>query len=160
MDLIKLDTSIELEDFDPLNRNAKPIPSHLSTPAMPVAMGAAVQMNGTMTSGVSNSSSSSSSAIPGVGGFNNPLYPYFEPPFMSSSPQNAFGGGGDDDTALLRKYGLDQLTLDSQEKTQKTSSTISGGATTTTLLGTTGIGNGASAASAAEATRSNWTTFE
>lgn len=122
VDLIKLDTSIELEDFDPLNHNAKPIPSPM------VAMGAAVRING-------------NSAIPGAGAasFNNPLYPYFEPQFMlGTSPQLV------DDTELLRKYGLDQLTLDRQPAGG------GGGGRAATISGAT----------ATEATRSNWTTFE
>lgn len=139
MDLIKLDTSIELEDFDPLNQNAKPIPS------LPLVVG---RMNG--------SSSAINPVI--VGGFNNPLYPYFEPPFMSTSPQPsaaAFGASGDDDSELLRKYGLDQLTLDTstggggsgQTGAMKKTSTISGS------------GQGVMMDSA-EAPRSHWTTFE
>lgn len=124
MDLIKLDTpaSIELEDFDPLNQNAKPIPS----------------LPGRVNGGVG-------STMP-IAGFNNPLYPYFEPPMM-----NATGGGTsfgeDDDAELLRKYGLDQLTLEQSSP---------GGSSST--MGKKKTATGATVA--AEATRSTWTTFE
>lgn len=134
VDLIKLDTSIELEDFDPLNQNAKPIPS---LPA---------RTNG----GVASNSSAISS-----GCFNNPLYPYFEPPFMSPVPAGGNAGlsQGSSDAELLRKYGLDQLTMEKGEAIggagmgtrQKTPTT-----TTNIMMGT-----------ASEASnRPNWTTFE
>lgn len=90
----------------------------------------------------------SSSINPSFGGFNNPMYPYFEPPFMSTSPQKTYGSG-DDDTELLRKYGLDQLTLEDNTAMKKTS-TISGPGHASSAMGQ----------DSAEATRSNWTTFE
>lgn len=129
MDLIKLDTSIELEDFDPLNQNAKPIPDLL-----PMVTPQRANGNG--------------SAIP-VGGFNNPLYPYFEPPFMGAGRGDSGGDGAaavspaflDDDSELLRKYGLDQLTLEQPASGTSTLKKTQAPATEAT-------------------TRTNWTTFE
>lgn len=135
MDLIKLDTSIELEDFDPLNQNAKPIPS---LPAV-MPMSNAGRMNGFGV--VNHMATTTTSAIPGS--FNNPLYPYFEPPSMASPTpsQQAHRQNnlpfGDDDTELLRKYGLDQLTLETEGATAINKSTTISGDTTR-----------------------NWTTFE
>lgn len=114
MDLIKLETqaSIELEDFDPLNQNAKPIPN-------------------------------------GVAGFNNPLYPYFEPPSLMNATGTSFR---QDDEELLRKYGLDQLTLEQ-------STSPGGSSSLSSTMNKKKTPTGATSA-AAEATRSTWTTFE
>ncbi|XP_055592206.1 DENN domain-containing protein 1C isoform X3 [Uranotaenia lowii] len=85
-DLINLDTtnnssSFELEDFDPLNDNAKPIP--IAAPRSTLTA---------LTPGTP----------PAVLGFNNPIYPYFTPPHLhsklaTSSPLSSSlnnGGGG------------------------------------------------------------------
>ncbi|XP_062548079.1 uncharacterized protein LOC134213255 isoform X2 [Armigeres subalbatus] len=70
-DLINLDTtnsSFELEDFDPLNEKAKPIPAG-TKPARNISA---------LTPGAT-----SPQPIPtATYGFNNPVYPYFTPPFL------------------------------------------------------------------------------
>ncbi|XP_017092498.2 DENN domain-containing protein 1A isoform X5 [Drosophila bipectinata] len=121
-DLISLDdsnnTSFDLEDFDPLNQNARPLPP------LGKAFG---KKSSTLPAGVNSSIVNTGSA----GGVNNPLYPYFAPKHMATvaavtgrppplpsmvPPQiqlqrNTIAGKPDDDFELLRKYGLDQFTL-------------------------------------------------
>ncbi|KAH8279390.1 hypothetical protein KR026_008643, partial [Drosophila bipectinata] len=121
-DLISLDdsnnTSFDLEDFDPLNQNARPLPP------LSKAFG---KKSSTLPAGVNSSIVTTGSA----GGVNNPLYPYFAPkhmatvaavtgrppPLPSMAPpqiqlqRNTIAGKPDDDFELLRKYGLDQFTL-------------------------------------------------
>ncbi|KMY92453.1 DENN domain-containing protein 1A isoform X4 [Drosophila simulans] len=123
-DLISLDdsnnTSFDLEDFDPLNQNARPLPP-LST--------AFAKKCSTLPAGVNSSVVASS--------VSNPLYPYFAPkhmatvaavtgrtPPMHPPPQiqrNTIAAKPDDDFELLRKYGLDQFTLNANgtEKPQQ-----------------------------------------
>lgn len=125
-DLISLDdsnnTSFDLEDFDPLNQNARPLPP-LST--------AFAKKCSTLPAGVNSSVVASS--------VSNPLYPYFAPkhmatvaavtgrtPPMHPPPQiqrNTIAAKPDDDFELLRKYGLDQFTLNANgtEKSQQLS---------------------------------------
>lgn len=154
MDLIKLDTSIELEDFDPLNQNAKPIPS----PPMRI-------------NGRSSASSGGGGELPAVVslGYNNPLYPYFEPTGnnartsvasssgagSATSGGGAAGGGGgiEDDLELLRNYGLDRLLVSSEGPRR---AATMGRATKTTNNTISGTGS----MTASDAGRSNWTTFE
>lgn len=95
-DLIKLDDSLTLEDFDPLN-------AKLSLPAQPSASS-------------SNTSITSSNVI----GFSNPIYTYHEPNNLLTP--NMFGGtttiannkppsSKNNSVELLRDYGiLDQYT--------------------------------------------------
>ncbi|XP_023162632.2 DENN domain-containing protein 1A isoform X2 [Drosophila hydei] len=157
-DLISLDdsnnTSFDLEDFDPLNQNARPLPT----------LGKTFGSNhksksSTLPAGVN------SSVINNVGGgnsVNNPLYPYFAPKHMATvaavtnrvvnplPPQNQRSSNNrakppDDDFELLRKYGLDQFSLNTSTETTAT------GATTKPAL-TAGAGGGKG--------MNNWTTFD
>ncbi|XP_020814557.1 uncharacterized protein LOC110188959 isoform X1 [Drosophila serrata] len=113
-DLISLDdsnnTSFDLEDFDPLNQNARPLPPLSKTFS---------KKSSTLPAGVN------SSVV--AGNINNPLYPYFAPKHMATvaavtgrSPpvmhppqiqRNTIAAKPDDDFELLRKYGLDQFSL-------------------------------------------------
>ncbi|XP_039502269.1 DENN domain-containing protein 1A isoform X5 [Drosophila santomea] len=123
-DLISLDdsnnTSFDLEDFDPLNQNARPLP--------PLSTAFSKKCN-TLPAGVNSSVVTSS--------VSNPLYPYFAPkhmatvaavtgrtPSMHPPPQiqrNTIAAKPDDDFELLRKYGLDQFSLNANgtEKPQQ-----------------------------------------
>ncbi|XP_043643710.1 DENN domain-containing protein 1A isoform X9 [Drosophila teissieri] len=123
-DLISLDdsnnTSFDLEDFDPLNQNARPLP--------PLSTAFGKKCN-TLPAGVNSSVVTSS--------VSNPLYPYFAPkhmatvaavtgrtPSMHAPPQiqrNTIAAKPDDDFELLRKYGLDQFSLNANgtEKPQQ-----------------------------------------
>ncbi|XP_017146652.1 DENN domain-containing protein 1A isoform X4 [Drosophila miranda] len=117
-DLISLDdsnnTSFDLEDFDPLNQNARPLP-----PLSKVFS----KKSCTLPAGVN--SSMVTTAAPG-NSVSNPLYPYFAPKHMATvaavtggrapplPPQiqrSTIAARPDDDFELLRKYGLDQFTL-------------------------------------------------
>lgn len=72
-DLINLDTtnsSFELEDFDPLNDKARPIPAAVTKPARSSAL----------TSGAATSPQPQTPTA--TYGFNNPVYPYFTPPYL------------------------------------------------------------------------------
>ncbi|XP_041633172.1 DENN domain-containing protein 1A isoform X5 [Drosophila kikkawai] len=124
-DLISLDdsnnTSFDLEDFDPLNQNARPLP--------PLSK-AFSKKSSTLPAGVN------SSVV--AGSISNPLYPYFAPKHMATvaavtgrSPpvvhpphiqRNTIAVKPDDDFELLRKYGLDQFSLNgtAAEKQQQT----------------------------------------
>lgn len=156
MDLIKLDTSIELEDFDPLNQNAKPIPS----PPM--------RINGRSSASSGGGGGGELPAVVSLG-YNNPLYPYFEPTGnnartsvasssgagSATSGGGAAGGGGgiEDDLELLRNYGLDRLLVSSEGPRR---AATMGRATKTTNNTISGTGS----MTASDAGRSNWTTFE
>ncbi|SPP74425.1 DENN domain-containing protein 1A isoform X4 [Drosophila guanche] len=117
-DLISLDdsnnTSFDLEDFDPLNQNARPMP-----PLGKVFN----KKSSTLPAGVNSSVVTAASSGNSV---SNPLYPYFAPKHMATvaavtggrapplPPQiqrNTIAARPDDDFELLRKYGLDQFTL-------------------------------------------------
>uniref|UniRef100_A0A6P4E7N2 Uncharacterized protein LOC108038884 isoform X2 n=1 Tax=Drosophila rhopaloa TaxID=1041015 RepID=A0A6P4E7N2_DRORH len=123
-DLISLDdsnnTSFDLEDFDPLNQNARPLPP------LSKAFG---KKSSTLPAGVNSSVVASS--------VSNPLYPYFAPKHMATvaavtgrtppmhppphNQRNTIAAKPDDDFELLRKYGLDQFTLNANgtEKPQQ-----------------------------------------
>ncbi|KAH8401282.1 hypothetical protein KR009_004403, partial [Drosophila setifemur] len=122
-DLISLDdsnnTSFDLEDFDPLNQNARPLPPLSRTFG---------KKSSTLPVGVNPSVISSTQAHSSV---SNPLYPYFAPKHMATvaavtgrAPplipttahqiqiqRSTIAVKPDDDFELLRKYGLDQFTL-------------------------------------------------
>ncbi|XP_052840357.1 DENN domain-containing protein 1C isoform X2 [Drosophila gunungcola] len=124
-DLISLDdsnnTSFDLEDFDPLNQNARPLPP------LSKAFG---KKSSTLPAGVNSSVVSASSV-------SNPLYPYFAPKHMATvaavtgrtppmhppplHQRSTIAAKPDDDFELLRKYGLDQFTLNANgtEKAQQ-----------------------------------------
>lgn len=152
--MIKLDTSIELDDFDPLNENARQIPGPppSSVHHQPIAF---------------NSPGTSTSRTPANGGFpvdpakimsfNNPLYPYYQPPTLRTSAESGSSGShlgiptpspiNGDENELLRKYGLDQFSLnDTQSSTDSTTN-----ATTT---------NSGDFLLLATKSRPNWTTFD
>ncbi|XP_016968158.1 serine/arginine repetitive matrix protein 1 isoform X6 [Drosophila biarmipes] len=123
-DLISLDdstnTSFDLEDFDPLNQNARPLPP------LSKAFG---KKCSTLPAGVNSSVVASS--------VSNPLYPYFAPKHMATvaavtgrtppmhppppNQRSTIAAKPDDDFELLRKYGLDQFTLNANgtEKPQQ-----------------------------------------
>ncbi|XP_037046697.1 DENN domain-containing protein 1A isoform X6 [Bradysia coprophila] len=86
---LEANTSFELEDFDPLNKNAKPMPPPKTA--------------------LVASSSQSLNRVP-LPGLANPMYPYYTPQRQMplKKPQNRTN---DDDVELLRKYGLDQFSL-------------------------------------------------
>lgn len=158
-DLISLDdsnnTSFDLEDFDPLNQNARPMPplgksfgnsNHKSkSSTLPAGVNSSVinqQVNNTVS---------------------NPLYPYFAPKHMATvaavtsrvtamPPQiqrnnmsMSMTKPPDDDFELLRKYGLDQFSLN-----VSTASVTPGTTTTPALTAGSGVGKG----------MNNWTTFD
>ncbi|XP_039441232.1 DENN domain-containing protein 1A isoform X4 [Culex pipiens pallens] len=191
-DLINLDTtnsSFELEDFDPLNDRARPIPSTAKPPATtPSAL------------------TTAKAAIAPSSGFNNPIYPYFTPTHLHAKApqhhqhslsqggnhfhhQHSNGGLGSgsgvgraasvqDDFELLRNYGLDKFSLidgaggGGQEKQQQhhlaallgSTSPVGGAMGGTSSSSTRGVNsfvNGAGRASSSRtAAFSNWTTFD
>ncbi|XP_055539756.1 DENN domain-containing protein 1C isoform X2 [Wyeomyia smithii] len=80
-DLINLDTtnsSFELEDFDPLNDNAKPIPT----------ASAAVLNSCGLTAPAATLSRSPPAPTGGLG-FDNPIYPYFTPTHLHGTTKSA-----------------------------------------------------------------------
>lgn len=91
--LIQLDsanTSFELDDFDPLNKNAKQIPKPAKP--LPVPIGQSVF-----------------TAVPiRLSAFSNPVYPFHVPaqPSLTAATTKI-----DEDVELLRKYGLDRFHL-------------------------------------------------
>lgn len=89
---LEANTSFELEDFDPLNQNAKPIP-----PPKTAAVVAAA------------ASSQSLNRIP-MPGLSNPMYPYYTPQHQMPA-KKLQSNTNDDDVEWLRKYGLDQFSL-------------------------------------------------
>ncbi|XP_023036796.1 DENN domain-containing protein 1A isoform X5 [Drosophila willistoni] len=146
-DLISLDdsnnTSFDLEDFDPLNQNARPLPQIGNT-----IFG---RKSSTLPVGITPPTAVGSSV-------NNPLYPYFAPKHMATvaavtsrlpvpppahihipTQRNTMPVKTDDDFELLRKYGLDQFPLNGSEQQL-----------TTAGNGTISSGKG----------MTNWTTFD
>ncbi|XP_058452337.1 DENN domain-containing protein 1C isoform X2 [Malaya genurostris] len=100
-DLINLDTtnsSFELEDFDPLNDNAKPIPT---VPSVPCAL---------ITPSTAPIKASRSPPVAHAIGFDNPIYPYFTPTHLhgatkslTSSPlSTSFNAGTTTNNPLLK----------------------------------------------------------
>ncbi|XP_062133932.1 DENN domain-containing protein 1A isoform X2 [Drosophila sulfurigaster albostrigata] len=153
-DLISLDdsnnTSFDLEDFDPLNQNARPLP-----PLGSKHFNSNKTKSSTLPAGVT-----SSVVMQANNSVNNPLYPYFAPKHMATvaavtnrvtplPPQiqrnNMTGVKPDDDFELLRKYGLDQFSLNVTTTTTTPSNT-----TAPALTAGTGVGKG----------MNNWTTFD
>lgn len=95
--MIQLDsvnTSFELEDFDPLNKNAKHISNAAKPPSVP-------KIQPTFAS-VPPPPPNRMSA------FSNPVYPFHVPTQQTSLATTA---KVDDDVELLRKYGLDRFHL-------------------------------------------------
>ncbi|XP_055642191.1 DENN domain-containing protein 1A isoform X2 [Toxorhynchites rutilus septentrionalis] len=78
-DLINLDTtnsSFELEDFDPLNENARPIPA---SSVVPCALTTAATTPNNTSSNIPGASPPARSPPTMALGINNPIYPYFTP---------------------------------------------------------------------------------
>lgn len=125
MNLIQLDsnTSFDLEDFDPLNRNAKRIPT------------VSVQKPFPLPSAAPGTSSSSR-----VQAFSNPVYPYYLP--GQQQPSHSAATKTDDDVELLRKYGLDRFKLTDGNQKYFSCYQNNGGATTVESMANANIGNG------------------
>uniref|UniRef100_A0A0A1XIL1 DENN domain-containing protein 1A n=1 Tax=Zeugodacus cucurbitae TaxID=28588 RepID=A0A0A1XIL1_ZEUCU len=166
-DLISLDdsnnTSFDLEDFDPLNQNARPLPLR----------------NGNVTAHKAKTNGLKSTTLPAntntygntstASTVSNPLYPYHTPqhlraPHMRAQPQTRAlqaptvkppplptskpppMPAPDEDFELLRKYGLDQFTLTTTAANVIGSSSSSKGGANTTAIAGGGM--------------HNWTTFD
>lgn len=101
--LIELDasTSFELDDFDPLNQNAKKIPAFMNPPPASVVL---TQMLST-SPGTSQSNSQHAQA------FSNPVYPYYLPQHTNPQQLTENATKQDEEIELLRKYGLDRFKL-------------------------------------------------
>lgn len=96
------EASFDVDDFDPLNQNAKKIP--VAPKRLPMVLPPIL--------------TTVPSAIPLNQGqaFSNPMYPQFIPSYMqksrNSTPTNSIINSRiDDDVELLRKYGLDRFKL-------------------------------------------------
>ncbi|XP_055921885.1 uncharacterized protein LOC129952932 isoform X2 [Eupeodes corollae] len=155
-DLISLDdsssTSFDLEDFDPLNQNAKPLPTSTasSTMALKTRFLAPPPPPHASPAGQSTKSTTlPASSASNISGVSNPLYPYFTPQHRSTLPSdmNGTNNARDDDFELLRKYGLDQFSFTSEPST-------SSGLSSSTL------NRMPQATATAAASMNNWTTFE
>ncbi|XP_055317595.1 DENN domain-containing protein 1A isoform X12 [Sitodiplosis mosellana] len=117
-DLIELNSreeSFEVDDFDPLNQNAKQIPT--------VPKRSPVVLPPVLSSVPKGASPNSSNAA-----FSNPMYPYFVPSYLQKKANTAPVTNAvnntkiDDDVELLRKYGLDQFKLIERNSRTSTSS--------------------------------------
>ena len=148
-DLISLDdshnNSFDLEDFDPLNQNARPLPTLIGTNNIVSSQNTQKKSTTLPTNATNPSTLMTTSSI------SNPLYTYYTPQHM---PQNSLKPPTekppplpksvpppmpppDEDFELLRKYGLDQFTLITTTVTSTSNSST---------ITTTGM--------------SNWTTFD
>lgn len=166
-DLIELDSreaSFEVDDFDPLNQNAKQIPtvpkrSPVVLPPIPSSM---PPMSKGATQPLPTQQSRGQA-------FSNPMYPYYIPTYIQKStnsmPPNMISNSKiDDDIELLRKYGLDRFKLNSKS-TVSSNDTIN---TFTTLASTNPNSNRTSGTNglplngtdSQPKTNNNWTTFE
>lgn len=107
-------TSFEVDDFDPLNKNAKqipPVPKRSPTvlPQAPSSVPLRAVSQGHPPA------------------FSNPVYPYYAPPKRTQPTNQAPNNTKcDDDVELLRKYGLDHFNLiDGKVKTIASNDTLS-----------------------------------
>ncbi|XP_046809778.1 mucin-5AC isoform X3 [Lucilia cuprina] len=150
-DLISLDdshnSSFDLEDFDPLNQNARPLPTHKVGGGINSTSNTHMKSTTLPTTNAKNPST-----LMTISSISNPLYTYYTPqhlpqpmalkpptekppPLPKTVPPPM--PPPDEDFELLRKYGLDQFTLiTTTVTTTSNSSTIT----------TSGM--------------SNWTTFD
>uniref|UniRef100_A0A034VXH0 DENN domain-containing protein 1A n=2 Tax=Bactrocera dorsalis TaxID=27457 RepID=A0A034VXH0_BACDO len=181
-DLISLDdsnnTSFDLEDFDPLNQNARPLPLRNGN----------VTVNNAKTNGLKSTTlpanTNHKTNILGnttASTVSNPLYSYHTPqhlrsPHMRAQPQTRALTSAqlkaptmkppplptskpppmpapDEDFELLRKYGLDQFTLTTAPHTLTTTAT-------TTAANVNSSSGGANTAALAGGGMHNWTTFD
>lgn len=125
-----MDTSLSLEvdDFDPLNQNARQIP--------PVPKRSSIVLPKISSSLPTSAAESGNNPIypyhqSRVQAFSNPVYPYHQPSIAQSMNQPMFRRSTDPTTAvpsnykeddeneLLRKYGLDRLNLVDVKKQDK-----------------------------------------
>lgn len=177
-DLISLDdsnnTSFDLEDFDPLNQNARPLP--LRNGNITVKN---VKTNGIKSTTLPANTNAKTNTLgnTSTSTVNNPLYPYHTPqhlrsPRMRAQPQTRAlisaklqaptmkppplptskpppMPAPDEDFELLRKYGLDQFTLTTAPHTLTTIAT-------TTVANV----NSSSSNGSAGGGMHNWTTFD
>ncbi|XP_065366629.1 uncharacterized protein LOC135959596 isoform X2 [Calliphora vicina] len=150
-DLISLDdshnSSFDLEDFDPLNQNARPLPTHTVGGTKTTTSSRITQKKSTTLP----TNAKNPSALMTTSSISNPLYTYYTPqhlpptalkpptekppPLPKTVPPPM--PPPDEDFELLRKYGLDQFTLITTTVTSTTNSST---------ITTTGM--------------SNWTTFD
>lgn len=150
-DLISLDdshnSSFDLEDFDPLNQNARPLPTHIVGGTNSNSCNSNTQKKSTTLP----TKTTNPSALMTTSSISNPLYTYYTPqhlpptalkpptekppPLPKTVPPPM--PPPDEDFELLRKYGLDQFTLITTTVTSTSNSTT---------MTTTGM--------------SNWTTFD
>ncbi|XP_039953470.1 DENN domain-containing protein 1A isoform X4 [Bactrocera tryoni] len=183
-DLISLDdsnnTSFDLEDFDPLNQNARPLPLRNGN----------VTVNNAKTNGLKSTTlpanTNNKTNILGntsVSTVSNPLYSYHTPqhlrsPHMRAQPQTRALTSAqlkaptmkppplptskpppmpapDEDFELLRKYGLDQFTLTTAPHTLTTTAT-----TMANVKSSSSSSGGANTAALAGGGMHNWTTFD
>lgn len=125
-DLIELDSSLsfEVDDFDPLNQNARqipPVPKRLSVvlPLMSSSLPSSTVESVTNPNYPYHQSRAQA--------FSNPVYPYHQP---LGQPMNFIGQSSnsspvpsnykEDENELLRKYGLDRLNLVDAKKLNRT----------------------------------------
>lgn len=102
--LIELDSSLsfEVDDFDPLNQNAKQLPPLPKKPpiVLPPSLPRSAPPNPRQA-------------------FDNPLYPHctpqLRPPKPMTNSSNSTNNSDDDVVELLRKYGLDRFSLTSSK---------------------------------------------
>lgn len=106
--------SFEVDDFDPLNQNARQIPP------LPKRSSVVLPPN---SSSVPPSDSVKNPIYPHIQSraqaFSNPVYPYHQPPttgqpknIISQSTNTASSNFREDENELLRKYGLDPMIND------------------------------------------------
>lgn len=120
-DLIELDSSLsfEVDDFDPLNQNARqlpPVPKRSSVVLPTIPSSLPPPKIDSINNPIYPYHQSRAQA------FSNPVYPYHQPsiaqppnqPFRRSTDPSTMPMSNykdDDETELLRKYGLDRLNL-------------------------------------------------
>jgi DENN domain-containing protein 1 len=147
-DLINLDinNSFEIEDFDPLNDKAKPIPQkpapNLRSTTLPAT----------------------------VAGFNNPVYPYFTPTrmthnssMMTGTTSNTTLAANHDDNELLKTYGLDHFTISNSSKMPNGGGRTHNGFTITDAKNMSSTNNSRTSSKNHQTNNhavTNWTTFD
>nr|XP_036218658.1 DENN domain-containing protein 1A isoform X4 [Bactrocera oleae] len=183
-DLISLDdsnnTSFDLEDFDPLNQNARPLPLRNGNVTVKNA-----KTNGLKSTTLPANTNTKTNILghTSANTVSNPLYPYHTPqhlrsPHMRAQPQTRALTSAqlkaptmkppplptskpppmpapDEDFELLRKYGLDQFTLTTAPHTLTTTAT-----TTAANVNGSSSNGGANTAALAGGGMHNWTTFD
>lgn len=120
--------SFEVDDFDPLNQNARqipPVPKRLSVVLPPIPSSLSPSTAESVNNPIYPYHQSRAQA------FSNPVYPYHQPPiglpmhqstnWRSTNPSPIPSTYKDDDeNELLRKYGLDRLNLVDAKQLDKT----------------------------------------